>query len=252
MSTSPVTSDGAGPMLAGPELNGITRLSASDTVRARIALAVDLELIGPDERLPPDAEIAQALDVSEMTVRRALEAMAEDGLVERRRGRNGGTFATGRRMRLPDAAVEAYRADAATVHRLIDERTLYECALAHHAALAATPQQLGSLRAHVDEAARAQDWTAYHHADERFHRAVAQASGLDWAAPLYAGVLERLYRYFIPYPIDRLRAANEDHAQIVAAFADRDPVRAVEVMRAHVQELHHTMFIGDRFAPREG
>ncbi len=230
--------------LAGPELTSIMRLSATDTVRARIALAVDLKLIAEGEKLPADGEIARALDVSEMTVRRALESMADDGIVERRRGRKGGTFATGRVSELPDAAVEAYHADAQEVHRLIDLRTLLECAVTHYAALKTTPEQLDRLAALVDDAASARDWTAYHRADEQFHRAIAAASGLDWAQEPYIETLERLYRYFIPYPMDRLRKANDDHAQMVAAMRDRDVAGAVDTMRHHVQTLHQTMFIG--------
>lgn len=228
--------------LHDPGLTGITRLSAADTVRARIALAVELDLIEAGERLPRDAEIARALDVSEMTVRRALEAMAEDGLVERRRGRNGGTFTTGRSD--GDHAAEVYRQDAAEVHRLIDVRTLLECALVHHAAASATAHDLHAMAAHVAEATSARDWSEYHRADERFHLSVAEAAGLAWALPPYREVLAELYTYFIPYPIDRLHRANEDHVRIVDAIRRRDPVAAVEQMRAHVQVLHHTMYVG--------
>lgn len=230
--------------LAAPGLNGVTRLSAVDTVRARIALAVELELVAPGERLPPDAEIADALDVSEMTVRRALQSMAEDGLVRRRRGRNGGTFVQNGRATSPDAAVDAYRADAEEVHRLIDLRTLLECALAHHAALRATPAQWAELEEIIRDAAAAQDWASYHRADQRFHRALALCSGLEWAQEQHAAVLADLYRYFIPYPIDRLRDANEDHARLLTALRDRDPVVAVDVIRDHLQALHRTMFVG--------
>lgn len=230
--------------LGRPELTGITRMSAADTVRARIALAIELDLIGAGERLPSDRQIAEALDVSEMTVRRTLEAMAEDGVVERRRGRSGGTFATGSTGRLADSAAQAYRADAHEVHRLIDLRTLLECAVTHHAAVNATLEQLAAMTEHVEAAAHASDWTGYHAADARFHRSVAAASGLAWAQEPYTEVLDQLYRYFIPYPIDRLRSANEDHLRIVAALSARDAVTAVDVMRTHIQDLHRTMFIG--------
>lgn len=234
----------AGGALGDPGLTGITRLSAADTVRARIALAVELDLIGAGERLPRDAEIAAALDVSEMTVRRALEAMAEDGLVERRRGRRGGTFATGKSTGTPDRAAEAYRADAAEVHRLIDERTLFECALVHQAALSAAASEIEAMASHVARAAAAQDWSEYHRADERFHVAVAESAGLAWALPPYRRVLAQLYTYFIPYPIARLHHANEDHSRILDAVRRRDPVAAVDEMRAHIQALHRTMYVG--------
>ncbi|WP_200952498.1 FadR/GntR family transcriptional regulator [Agromyces sp. Soil535] len=236
--------EAAAAALTEPELNGITRMSAVDTVRARISLAIDLDLMAAGEKLPPDAQIAAALDVSEITVRRALETMAEDGTVERRRGRSGGTFVTGVRPSVPDGAVEAYRADAALVHRLIDLRTLLECALTHHAAVHASTGELAQLAQHVADAGAAENWTEYHWADERFHVGVAEASGLTWALEQYREVLSQLYRYFIPYPIDVLHAANEDHARIVAALEARDPVAAVDMAREHVQHLHSTMFVG--------
>src|SRR5689334_4871329 len=95
--------------LGSPALTGIRRLSALDTVRARIALAIELGLLGPGERLPPNGEIARALGVGDITVRRALVSLCEDGVLVRRRGRNGGTHVA------PDApagrvgAVTAYR-----------------------------------------------------------------------------------------------------------------------------------------------
>ncbi|MEV1131243.1 FCD domain-containing protein [Agromyces sp. NPDC049794] len=230
--------------LSEPELAGITRMSAVDTVRARISLAIELDLMAPGEKLPPDARIAEALDVSEITVRRALESMTDDGIVQRRRGRSGGTFVTGVRPSVLDGAVETYRADAALVHRLIDLRTLLECALTHHAAVNASAEEIARLAQHVADAAAAENWTEYHQADERFHLGIAEASGLPWALAQYREVLAQLYRYFIPYPIEVLHSANEDHARIVAALEAEDAIGAVETAREHVQHLHSTMFVG--------
>lgn len=45
----------------------------------------------PDDKLPPEGELAAALGVSRMTLRQALGSLETRGLVERRRGRTGGT-----------------------------------------------------------------------------------------------------------------------------------------------------------------
>jgi GntR family transcriptional repressor for pyruvate dehydrogenase complex len=231
------------PALTGPAMAGIARLSATDTVRARIELAIDLELLSAGEKLPSDARIAEALDVSEITARRALESLAEDGTLLRRRGRGGGTFVSDSK-RHASGAVDVYRADASEVHRLIDLRILLESALLHHAALRATPQQVAELESHVRAAGAAENWSEYHLADERFHTGLAVSSGLPWAVPHYMEVLTRLYRYFIPYPIEQLLLANHDHERILDAVRRHDPVDAVAEISAHVAALHSTMFVG--------
>lgn len=232
------------PALVAPAVAGITRMSATDTVRARIALAIELGLLAPGEPLPSDAEIAAALDVSEITARRALKSLGDDGLLDRRRGRGGGTFVAASADTAENDAAAAYRADAERVHRLIDHRALLECAVVHHAALNATEEQLAELDTHVAAAARAENWTDYHAADERFHTAVARASGLDWALEPYGEVLADLYRYFIPYPVRYLHGVNEEHARLVAALRRGEVAAAVEIAERHVRTLHETMFVG--------
>jgi GntR family transcriptional regulator len=46
----------------------------------------------PDDKLPSEEELAAALGVSRMTLRQALGSMESSGVLERRRGRAGGTF----------------------------------------------------------------------------------------------------------------------------------------------------------------
>lgn len=246
MSQTPdVASRPAGiPALVDPAVAGITRLSAVDTVRARIALAIQLGLLTPGEQLPQDTDIADALGVSEITARRALKSLADDGVLVRRRGRNGGTFVSEHSAPERVDAVTVYRADAQTVHGLIDRRVLLECALTHHAALEASEDQLTELEEYVEQAARAQSWTEYHAADEKLHLGVARASGLDWALPRYSEVLYELYRYFLPYPVDYLHDVNREHAELVAALRRHDPVDAVAIIEKHVSTLHHSMFVG--------
>ncbi|OBG87008.1 hypothetical protein A5699_20050 [Mycobacterium sp. E802] len=235
----------AHPALSAPAVAGITRLSAADTVRARLELAMELGLMASGERLPAEPDIAGALDVSVATVRRALQTMADEGLVIRRRGRAGGTFVSGvQATPATDRPSATYRADALEVRRLIDLRALAEDALSTAAAHAATDAQLDELAAIVAEAAAATDWTRFHRADQRFHETVAAASGLDWAMHTYCDVLHRLYRYFIPYPIDYLHQSNLEHAQLVEALRRRDSRAASQIARNHVLSLHNTMYVG--------
>ncbi|MEU7487352.1 FCD domain-containing protein [Streptomyces sp. NPDC042319] len=230
--------------LTAPPLAGIRRLSALDAVRARIALAVDLGLLKPGERLPATDRIAEALDTSEITVRRALVALCRDGILERRRGRTGGTLVAEHPPRGAVAAVESYRAAAPDVHALIDHRLVLECGIAHLAAVRAPDEAAGrELERLVEEMEQAASWAEFHRWDERFHLAVAAATGLPSVAEPYGLALKELYRYYLPYPLAHLRESNAEHRALVEAVRRADPAAAAEVARRHVQTLHESMFM---------
>ncbi len=56
--------------------------------------AIANKQLAPDEALPPERDMAQDLGVSRITVRKALDALADEGLVTRRQG--AGTFVAAR------------------------------------------------------------------------------------------------------------------------------------------------------------
>ncbi|MFK0104159.1 FadR/GntR family transcriptional regulator [Streptomyces sp. NPDC091217] len=230
--------------LQAPQLSGIRRLSALEAVRARIALAVDLGLLAPGERLPGTDRIAAALGVGEITARRALVSLCEDGVLERRRGRNGGTLVAEQPAKGVIDTTTAYRADTAAVHRLIDHRLVLECGIAHLAAEHADDAALAELQQLVDAMDRAESWAEFHGLDERFHLATAAATGVPGTDVPYATVLRELYRYYLPYPMAALRESNAEHRRLVEALRARDTAAAGAVAARHVETLHRTMYVG--------
>ena len=225
-------------------LGGFERRNAIDAVRLRIGMAVSLGMLQPGERLPDQEEVARGLSVSPITARRALMSLAEDGVLVRRRGRHGGTFVA------DHPSAEALRqlvvpaAETMEVHHLIDRRLLMECALAHFAALRATPEHIQHLDELTRRMAEAPSWSVYHQVDDEFHRLVADAAAVGASISEYLKVLQQLYGYFIPYPIDQLHVSNHDHIGLVGALAARDCETAVKVSHQHVDRLHRTMFMG--------
>src|SRR5919202_122838 len=57
-----------------------------------LAQAIRAGRFGPGDRLPPERELAARAGVSRMTLRQALDSLERRGLLERRVGRDGGTF----------------------------------------------------------------------------------------------------------------------------------------------------------------
>src|SRR3954449_4493469 len=66
--------------------------NAFEITVARLAQAIRLGLVPVGERLPPERELAERLQVSRVTLREAIGALREAGFLESRRGRSGGTF----------------------------------------------------------------------------------------------------------------------------------------------------------------
>lgn len=227
--------------LDAPALTGIRRLSALDTVRARIALAIELGLLKPGERLPPNGDIAQALGVAEITVRRALECLAEDGLIERRRGRGGGTLVAEHPPAERVREVGAYRESAAEVRELIDHRLVLESGLVQ--LVARRRPDVERLRALVARMDTATGWAEFHELDAEFHLTVA-APGPPAAVRQYEAVLTELYRFYLPYPLQKLRESNHEHAKLVKALSSGNRDAATRITRDHVGDLHRTMFVG--------
>ena len=57
-----------------------------------LADAIRTGRFAPGHRLPPERDLAMRAGVSRMTLRQALDSLERRGLVERRVGRDGGTF----------------------------------------------------------------------------------------------------------------------------------------------------------------
>lgn len=66
----------------------------AELVERRIAEAITGGLIPAGERLPSESSLARSLRVAPVTVREALVALRDRGLIVTRRGRNGGSFVT--------------------------------------------------------------------------------------------------------------------------------------------------------------
>lgn len=223
-------------------IGAVRRLSALETVRARIALAIDLGLLQPGEPLPPVDSIAQAFDVGVATVRRALTSLSEDEVVVRVRGRAGGTYVADDPSHVALATeLEGARAE---VVALIDQRLALECGLTHLAVDRLEDAVLPELTDLVDQMAVVEDWSEFHLLDVSFHRLVAEQANLPAAFGSYTEVTNALYRYYLPYPMEYLRKSNLEHRELVDALSARDHVRAHEVTVRHVDVLRTTMFTG--------
>lgn len=207
------------------------------TVR-RLGEAVGLGLLDVGEQLPPEAELAERLEIAPMTLRRALAILREAGYLETRRGRGGGTFV---RRRVPPVPTRRARERLRSftpddLRDLTDHRRLVSGASAAFAAERGGADAIAELRALVERMARPPAFAAFRRADSRFHLAVAAAARSPRLAAAEQAIQAELYELLtlIPHPREALLLSNEQHRAVLEAITRREPDAARSLMESHV------------------
>ncbi|MCF3129392.1 FadR/GntR family transcriptional regulator [Streptomyces olivochromogenes] len=148
-----------------------------ETVVHRLGDAIELGLLADGEQLPGESELAGQLGVSTVTLREALMALRQQGLVVTRRGRGGGSFVS-----LPDVPGEERLKvrlrgwSTEELRDLGDHWAALSGAAARLAAERTEPDDLAQLRRSAEELAHAGDAAARGRVYGRFHVELAAAA----------------------------------------------------------------------------
>lgn len=205
-------------------------LSGAELVRSRIALEVRLGNLLPGDRLTDAGVISQALGVSEITVRRALETMGQDGLLERRRGRAGGTFVAQRW----EAMAAGMRDDQQSA-QLVNFQRVLECGLAALACGELGLHDLAALREHVPPTEAELDPDTYALADAHFHLVLATILGGWRARERQTDLLGKLCLLLPKPPLDVARQQSRAHALLLTGLEAKSIDAAVEAVKLHAR-----------------
>ncbi len=206
----------------------------------RLGTAIKLGLLGPGTRLPPERELCSRLGIARSTLRQALTALTESGLLYAVRGRGGGTFVSDPLPPADDPSPETL----ARWREACDVRLAVEFGVVALATDRADPQALTALSAHVETMDDLlEDYEAYRQADVRFHIGLAEAAGsarLVAAMTECQGEMTDLIAH-IPHPPEVLAHSNEQHAQILAAVRAGDAARALGIAADHLHGTEHIL-----------
>ncbi|MBF8778204.1 FadR family transcriptional regulator [Pseudomonas fulva] len=209
----------------------------TDEVARRLMEAIELGLFAEGQQLPSEAELALQLGVATVTLREALVVLRQRGLIETRRGRNGGSFVCAP-VELPETLLLQRLRDMSgpDLRDLGDEQTAISGTAARLAAKRGSREQQARIAQHIESLRQAGTRLARHRADARFHievAAAAQSLRLTHAEMrLQAEVGELLW----------LEAAGggdvavveQEHRAILQALTNGDAVLAGALAEAHV------------------
>jgi GntR family transcriptional repressor for pyruvate dehydrogenase complex len=193
----------------------------------------------PGEQIMPERELAEALNVSRISVRDAIKKLAVMGLLEQRQGQ--GTF-----VRSPDAKAQnplaiMMETQNASLEDLLEVRMGLECYPASLAAKRASASDIQFLEKSIEEMrSEVQSGRLGTEADVSFHMAIAYATKnplqvyimKNFFDFLFVGIKENLsYLYKVPGNIETIL---EQHQKIFQAIRRHDPAQSFDAMKEHI------------------
>lgn len=190
-------------------------------------------------RLPSERALADTLGVTRNRLRGVLRRMAAEGDIWRHVGR--GTFIGRRPLPTPGNGGMVLTSP----REVMDARLLFEPLLARLAAFNATSADQREMQLCLDKMGAAPGWPAWASWDGRLHRAIAKASGNALLLAMFDTL--QMYRNrevfrTLDRPFQGTDMASRDHAAVVKAIRERDPVRAEAAMRKHILGLRQAIF----------
>lgn len=226
----------------------------STALADRLVTAIAVGAYSPGERLPPERELAVSLGVSRDTVRQALRHVGVLGLVETRRGRDGGTFVASIAWEevAPDVARRTLEVELPRLADLFDYRCMVEGMIARAAAERRSARDAEELRGALEEFRRAGSMVAARALDRRLHALVCAAARNSHLAELSAHLTAAVTLGFgaEPYEEEFLAQALSQHEEIVGHVVRGEADAAGRAAQAHFALTLETMRAGLRKASR--
>jgi len=213
--------------------------TAPEQIVDRILAAIAVGVLYAGERLPHERELAEMLGVGRSTVRQALSRLSALGVVEARRGRNGGTFVQPIRPH-SDEALAVLRTLGPVwqeMELLIDYRCLIEALISRTAALRHTPDDRTAMIAALGSYRTAVTAHASRQADHALHAAIAGSTGNPHLLQLNQELVTAVNLGFTvdPYSEHLHERALAQHELLVDSILSKDSDRAAALTAEHFQ-----------------
>ncbi|MFC6236401.1 FadR/GntR family transcriptional regulator [Longivirga aurantiaca] len=231
-------------------LQPVRTRSAHELVLQQIETAINLGRFRPGDRLPTERDLADMLHVSRTTVREAIAVLENRGVIEVRRGRNGGAIVLDV-VRTKADLRKLLRANRDQLRDTFDFRVAVESAAARLAAERRTAADIDTLRRLVDmlslvvespaEVSGSARFAQFQNLDSQFHLAIAHAAG---SQRLATAILESRSAMFLPVGAvftDLEPTANDLHEAVVEAIVAADGDEAARVMAEHINVTRSTV-----------
>jgi GntR family transcriptional repressor for pyruvate dehydrogenase complex len=224
--------------LLAQQLDSSTRV---DEITDRLITAIAIGEYLPGARLPVERDLATSLGVGRMTVRAALARLVEQGLLETRRGRGGGSYVVDQWLESStEAVVRTLGTRIGELRDRCDAICRLQGAVSRAAAESRTDADVARLKARFQDYRTAGTGLSAQQADSRFHLAIMDAAHnevlkqmlLDLMATVSIGAPAHLWGEPSTMRNMEMRALH-DHAELVEAIAGGRGNDADALARTH-------------------
>ncbi len=216
---------------------------AFEDVAEQIKQAILNERLSSGDRLPPERELAEQFQVGRVTIREAFRTLETMGLIEVKKGSNGGAFVCAAD---PDAMasmiMDRLQLEGTTHDEFVEARVGLECAIMKAVIRHATQEDLDLIREDIEISKQT---LGPEHAEEvvarmiGFHILLGELSHntpykmfirsmMQWAT--------RRLRNWVPSPEEQ-KYSHRSHLEMYWAIEGRDDTLAQHLIREHIENM---------------
>lgn len=213
-------------------------------VEKLIALIRDRSL-SPGDRLPPERELSQLMNISRPPLREALKALEIMNIIEIRQG-SGAYVNKLEPERIAEHLDIVFTLDDSLYHDLFKARRALESAISRMAAENITDSELRGIEENIHSAAsKVDDPEHFLKLDYQLHGLILSASR-NRILPVFVQSINKLnlaVREKTNSHIEVRKSTIQDHQRILEALRERDPDKAAAAMEQHLFNVE-TVYYG--------
>ncbi|MFQ6329811.1 FadR/GntR family transcriptional regulator [Nocardia sp. CWNU-33] len=209
----------------------------TEAVAQRLSAAISLGVMVDGQQLPSEADLANQLGVSTMTLREALVVLRQQGIVHTKRGRGGGSFISASAEVFENTSLaRLQQMSIQELRDLGDEHFAVTGAVAVFAARRGVRADIVRLRTLTDRLKDSTELVAARQADSRFHIEMAVCAQSTRLTRAEVGLQAELSA-LLWLPRLKLEPAAEaaSHHDLVDAIEREDDAQARELAESHTE-----------------
>lgn len=210
-----------------------------DLIASEILSRVTSGALRPNDRLPPEQELAESFGVSRNVVREAIARLRSDGVIDTKPGRGA--------VVLPPDARATFRVDMTQLAKgeclesLFELRALLEIDAAGISANRRTADDITAMQQAIDEMTGQHEFDEQRlEADAKFHRAIGASTQNDYLASIIGYISGRLKETTratgkVYEKDDLLEVTIQEHQRVLDAIEQQDSDAAQAAMANHIK-----------------